>query len=263
METSTPARILVVDDDSAVRRVLQSTLAYEGHVVESAENGLHAVKMARQHPYDLILLDLCMQPLNGIDTLKALHQECSDTVFVILTAHGTIESAIEALRLGAFDYMIKPSTAEAIRARVGEGLAERQRALARQRMLGHIETIRHTLSVLEEEQLSSALTPEPGRIMRSGSLTIDRHQRIAMDGDRVLDLTTTEYNLLVCLVEASPKPVSHRELVNKALGYDLGEVEAREAAKWHVHRLRLKTERDPARPQHLKTVRYRGYFWSG
>ncbi len=102
-----------------------------------------------------------------------------------------------------------------------------------------------------------------GRFLRAGKLVVDKHHRTATFDGRLLELTTTEFNILVCLVESAPKPVSARQIINIALGYDLDDSEAGELAKWHIHQLRQKVEPDPATPVYIKTVRYQGYLWGG
>lgn len=254
-------RILIVDDEQSVRFVLERTLRNQGYLLDAAANGSEAIEKIRRQRYDLLLLDLQMSPVNGIQVLDFLRKENADAVVIILTAHGTMESAVDALRLGAFDYLFKPATPEDIRQRVQDGLAQRQKNLRRQQLLGQIESLRQALVEMDEEL---AAPPDEGkRFVRSGKLVIDQYHRAATLDGRALDLTTTELNLLARLVEAAPRPVAPRQLVNLALGYDAEEAEAGELIKWHIHHLRQKIEPDPSHPRYIKTVRYAGYLWSG
>ncbi len=256
-----PAQILIVDDETSVRFVIERTLRQEGYRLDTAACGEEAVRMIGQTTYDLILLDLYMEPLDGLQVLSELRRAGADTVVIILTAHGSIESAVDALRLGAFDYLMKPAAPETIRQRVREGLQHRQHILRKNQLLTQMEKLRQVLSEIESEEAEVFAAEK--RFLRSGHLVIDRHHRTVTLGDRLLDLTTAEYDFLLCLVEATPKPVSHQDLVRLALNYDSEQSEAREITKWHIYKLRQKIEPDPTQPRYIRTVRYKGYFWSG
>ncbi len=252
-------KILIVDDDPNIRLVLERALRLDGYKLETAENGRAALDKINSTIYDLILLDLNMHPVSGTQVMNYVSQQGQGTVIIILTAHSTIESAVDALRQGAFDYLFKPATPESIRQRVRDGLQHRQQYLQRQRVLSQIEQLKETLAELEPKDKS---LNSPERFLRSGKLVIDRHNLVASLEDHVLDLTTTEFNVLVSLVLAAPNPVSARQLVNQALNYDCEEAEARETIKWHIYHLRKKVEPNPLKPNYIKTVRYRGYLWT-
>jgi DNA-binding response OmpR family regulator len=256
-------RILIVDDEANIRFVLERTLTNQGYILETANNGAEAIEYINKQHYDLILLDLQMEPVNGIQVLRSLRETNAGTVVIILTAHGTIDSAVDALRLGAFDYVFKPAMPETIRQRVQEGLAHRQQLIRRQLLMSQMETLRQTLNDLEKGSGTLSDSEQVSRFIRSGKLVIDRHHRVASLDNSLLDLTTTEFNLLTCLAEAAPKPVAPRQLVRFALGYDVEDSEAGEIAKGHIHHLRQKIETDPSKPRFIKTVRFKGYLWSG
>jgi DNA-binding response OmpR family regulator len=184
-------------------------------------------------------------------------------VVIILTAYSSVESAVEALRLGAFDYLFKPATPDTIRQRVEEGLEQRQQALRHHELLSEIENLHDTFKHLVAENALLTAQGSPQRFVRSGSLVIDRNRNLVTLDGNLLDLTTTEFDFLVCLVKASPELLSPRQLINQALGYDVNETEARDMVKWHIHHLRRKIEPDPAHPRYIRTVRHKGYMWSG
>ena len=256
-------KILIIDDEPNIRFVLERALKHEGYSLDVAANGSEALKKLTKNGahYDLLVLDLQMEPVDGLQVLQAAREQDPDLVVIILTAHGSMESAVEALRLGAFDYLLKPATPETIRQRVREGMQQRQHALQRKNLLSQIDTLRQTLNNLDSNH--DLMTPPPlsTRFINSGDLVIDRHHRQVTMTDKLLDLTTTEFDLLLCLVVASPKPLSPRQLVNRGLGYDCEDQEARDIIKWHIHHLRRKIEPDPAHPHHIKTVRHQGYLW--
>jgi DNA-binding response OmpR family regulator len=236
-------RILIVDDEPGVRLVLEKTLAAEG-----AE-------------YDVLLVDLKMMPVDGMQVIGALRRKGSDAAVIIITAHSTIESAVEALRLGAFDYLFKPAAPGVIRQRVREAILYSRQVTRRSRLLGQMESLRQSLIELEPEAGSIGQAKAPDRFLRSGKLVVDKYHRTAMLEGRVLDLTTAEFDLLQALVESAPQPLAPRELARRALHYDPQEIEARQTVKYHVHQLRRKLGDDPRRPKYIKTVRYKGYFW--
>jgi len=255
--------ILIVDDEPNIRFLLQRSLSQEGYVVNTAADGAEALKKLNKTPYDLLLLDLHMEPIGGLEVLSFAREHDPNLVVIILTAYSSVESAVEALRLGAFDYLFKPATPDTIRQRVGEGLEQRQQALRHHQLLSQIENLHDTFKHLVTENALLTTQGSQQRFVRSGKLVIDRNRNVVTLDGNLLDLTTTEFDFLVCLVKASPELLSPRQLINHALGYDVNETEARDMVKWHIHHLRRKIEPDPAHPRYIRTVRHKGYMWSG
>jgi two-component system OmpR family response regulator len=254
-------RVLIVDDEPGVRFVLEKTLAAEGYQLETAPGGGEAISKLGGADYDVLLLDLKMTPVDGLQVISALRGKGSDAAVIILTAHSTIESAVEALRLGAFDYLFKPAEPEMIRRRVREAVLYSRQVTRRSRLLGQMESIRQSLLELEPEVWPLGQATAPDRFLHSGELVIDKYHRSAVLGGAVVDLTTAEFDLLQALVEAAPEPIAPRELARRALHYDPQEIEARQTVKYHIHQLRRKLGDDPRSPRYIKTVRYKGYFW--
>jgi len=255
--------ILIVDDEANIRFVLERTLSHNGYQIETASNGTEAIQMLEKTQYDLILLDLNMKPVGGIEVLNALRERGCEAAVIILTAHSTIDSAVGALRLGAFDYLYKPATPETIRQRVRDGIRFRQQALHQTNLLRQLEGLRQSLLVPGKEIEEFREVSSPGRFLQVGSLVVDKHHRSATLNGNLLDITTTEYNLLVALAAVAPAPVSAQKLLVSALNYESSESQAREIIKYHIHQLRQKVEPDVANPRYIKTVRYKGYFWCG
>ena len=260
----TAPRILIVDDEPNIRFVLERALQYEGYDLDSAATGAEALqKLAGANPpYDLLLLDLQMEPVDGLQVLQVAKEQDPDLAVIILTAHGSLDSAIEALRLAAFDYLLKPAAPETVRRQVRQGLQQRLQALRRHQLMGQVETFRQVLAEMDDDDSVPPSQSAHARFIRSGSMVIDKHQRQAILDDEPLDLTTAEFDLLLCLIGVAPTPLSPRDLVNCALGYDCEDQEARNTIRWHIHRLRHKLEPDPAHPTYIKTVRHKGYLWS-
>jgi DNA-binding response OmpR family regulator len=252
-------RILIADNTPSVRFVLERTLRREKYLIDLATNGEEAIALIHAHEYDLVLLDLHMEPVDGMQVLNALRKENTNTVVIILTAHGSMESAVEALRLETFDYIFKPATPDVIRERVREGLARRQELLHRQQLAAQIDTIKFALKELEEEESSTSV--EEGRFEHYGEVLIDRHHREIILAEQKLELTSAEFNVLSCLIEAAPIVISPRQLVKEALGYEVQDSEASEIIKVYIHHLRQKIEAITSNYGYIKTIRHQGYLW--
>ena len=128
-QTFTGANLLVVDDEYAARRTLVNLLRHSGYKVTEASNGHSALELITRHRFDLVIVDLKMPDMDGTEVLAQARPLARDTVFIILTAFGTMDSAVAALRHGAFDYLLKPSSLQDIIRSVEAGLAERRRRL--------------------------------------------------------------------------------------------------------------------------------------
>ncbi len=254
-------RILLVDDDKAVCFVLERTLQREKYMIDVAVSGREALEKLATHTYDLILLDLHMEPIHGLDVFKAVREKDRDITVLILTAYGSMETAVQALRLGAFDYLFKPTEPHIIRQRVQAGLAQRQKLIQQQQVANQINQLRQMLNQLEPAPVTAQPKTESW-FVRSASLMIDTHHRIVTRDDHLLDLTTAEFAILLCLVQHAPQVVSPQQLVRRALSYDSDDQTARDIIKYHIHNLRHKVEADPTRPCCIKTVRYKGYMWA-
>ena len=254
-------RILIVDDEPSIRTVLERILRKQ-YQVDTASSGEAAIEKIHRGHYDLILLDLKMDEVSGLDVLDVARKQDPDIIVIILTAYGTLNSAVEALRLGAFDYIFKPAAPDLLRQRVAAGLQRRDQLLQQRTLLAQIAALKETLQSIDIQTTNNE-AQNKDRFLRSGPLIIDRHHRTAVLGDTQLHLTTSELDILTCLVQASPTPLSPRELVRCALGYEASSLEASELIKWHIHRLRKKIEANPKRPVYLKTIRNAGYLWAG
>src|SRR5262249_21205783 len=122
----TTPRILIVDDEPNVRLMFRTTLQPSGYRVGEAEDGVSALEQLGDGPVDLVLLDLQMPRLGGMDGLRRMREHGDETPVIIVTAHGSIPDAVEAMRLGAIDFLSKPVTPEALRRIVGEVIARHE-----------------------------------------------------------------------------------------------------------------------------------------
>jgi DNA-binding response OmpR family regulator len=266
---SDSANILVVDDEQNIRLTLSALLRRVGHTVTTAASGEEAVSLFGSQLFDLMLVDLQMPGINGIQVVEALRGRGLDTEVIVLTGHGSLESAIEGIHQGIFDYMLKTSDPAQIIDRVAAGLADR---LKRQRQNSLINTIGQAVQELagnggslpaaEESHTSGGSTTTPGhdRVLTIGQLHLDTWHQTATLSERSLNLTPTEFRLLLCLAEHSGQMLSYTQLVRCAQGYETSELEAGELIKPHIHHLRQKIEPDPSAPRYLLNVRGKGYI---
>jgi len=118
-------RVLVVDDEESVRFFLLKGLRKEGYEVDAVASGRAAVDRLARAPFDIVLTDIVMPDVTGLDVLRAVHEMDKDAVVILMTAHGSVENAIDALRLGAFDYLTKPFELKELLVRMDRGLARR------------------------------------------------------------------------------------------------------------------------------------------
>ncbi|MFQ3661501.1 MAG: response regulator transcription factor [Chloroflexaceae bacterium] len=277
---SQPAQVLVVDDEQNIRLTLSALLSRAGYVVTAAATGEEAVALFDRQRFDLMLVDLQMPGINGIQVVEALRQRNLDTMVIVLTGHGSLETAIEGMHQGIFDYMLKTSDPEQILERVAAGLAERARRLRQSALISAISAAAQALTgggpVPETlDQLiggaQPAPTPAPApapaasastseRQLTIGQLQLDTWHQTATLGGRSLNLTPTEFRLLLCLAEHAGQMLSYTQLVRCAQGYEASDMEAGELIKPHIHHLRQKIEPDPSTPRYLLNVRGKGYI---
>jgi len=255
------ARLLIVDDEKAMRLSLSEIFKMRGAQVTTAADGREAVELLNEHDYDLMLLDIKMPGMSGIQVLEVAQQVRPGTVVLLLTAHATLDSAIAALRRGAYDYLLKPCEPRALIAGVERGLNKRTEFVRRQSLVGLME---QTVSALKTDPNAPAAPAsvllsgdEP---LRAGNLSIDLKKRLAFLGTQALMLSPTEFAVLSHFVRNHDRAITCNELVREALGYECTEQEARPVARVHVHRLRQKIEQDPDHPHYLRTIRAAGYM---
>ncbi len=124
-QSEVKTRVLVVDDEESVRFFILKGLKKEGYEAEAVASGRAAVDRLARAPFDIVLTDIVMPDVTGLDVLKAVHEMDKDAVVILMTAHGSVENAIDALRLGAFDYLTKPFELKELLVRMERGLARR------------------------------------------------------------------------------------------------------------------------------------------
>lgn len=256
-------RILVVDDENSIRLVVCDALESQGYDVVTAAGSAEALRACEQQEFDLALVDLKMPgPMDGIGLLSVILSRWSQTIIIMMSGYGTLDSAINALRKGATDYITKPASMSQIIESVERGLAKRREDHRHQQLIAQIE---ETLRELKRERASTftAETTEAERFVRTSEITIDRHKRLVVRGDKGIELTATEFDLLDYMARNADRVVTASELVKATQGYELAEIDARPMIRVHIRRLRQKLENDPENPQTIVNVRGKGYRFAG
>lgn len=240
------SNILVVDDEPVARQSLSDILRLEGYNLASAPNGQAAVEYVRMHPVDLMIVDLRMPGMDGLEVVQVVNQIAPDTEVILLTAFGSTETAIQALRLRIHDYLLKPASPAQIIATVKKGLARRS---GRSRVANAI-----TNDVVDEAVVVFNL--------KDGT-TVDLSRRQIKHKSKIEHLTPAEGRLLRILMENEGKVFSHRELVLLVQGYDTSQREAPEILRPLVSRLRHKLDQFPSLSERVVSVRGTGYLYEG
>ena len=224
--------VLVVDDEKPLRDFVRRNLEVRNFKVETASNGLEALAIFNTQPVDLVIMDIMMPHLDGLETTRRIRQS-SLVPIIILTALGEESDKVRAFDMGADDYLTKPFG-------TGELLGRVKAVLRRARWS---ET-----SVVNEQIVRGDITAD-----------LERHE-ISIQG-KLLNLTPTEFNLLVYMMRHAGKALSHRSILQNVWGPEYGE-EA-EYLRVYMGKLRQKIETDPLNPEYLLTERGIGYRFKG
>lgn len=250
----------MVDDEASIRFLLAEELTEQGYEVSTAASGEEALAILQDHAFDLMLLDLRMPGVNGLQVMEAARDLAPDTVVIMLTAHATLDSAIEAMRYGGHDYLLKPSATEEILASVDRGLAKRRRRLREEELIRQMGDIVHQLGDGKfDAREKGRIVRQPSRFLRVGDLLLDREKPGVSLAGKPLDLTPSEFKLLLCLMESRDRTVSFRELAQAIHGPHSEEVRARDAISTHMWRLRRKLKAVAPGKAYIVSVRGQGY----
>jgi len=224
-----PQRILVVDDDPTVGEVVARYLEHAGYAVTVVADGQVALDKALADPPDLVVLDLMLPGLDGLEVFRRLRARFPVPV-VMLTALGDESDRLVGLELGADDYVTKPFSPR--------------------------ELVLRVQSVLRRS--NAVLPPSRGGVLRDGDLVVDVSAHEATRGGQPLGLTVREYDLLVFLLQHPREAFSREELLKRVWGWEYAD---HSTVTVHVRRLREKVEPDPRRPSRVVTVFGIGYRW--
>jgi two-component system, OmpR family, KDP operon response regulator KdpE len=215
----------VVDDEPQIRRVMRTTLSSQGYVITEAKTGEEALELMRKERPDLILLDVNMPGMGGLEACREIRR-ASDAPIIMLTIRNAERDKVAALDAGADDYVVKPFGIEELLARIR--------------------------AALRRFSPADAIPP-----FVSKDLTIDFESRLVNVRGRTVHLTPKEYDVLKYLVGNQGKPLTHRRLLQAVWGPDYGN--ETENLRVVINQLRKKIEADPARPKYILTEPWVGY----
>ena len=219
------SNILVVDDEPQIRRVLRTTLSFRGYAITEAATGEEAVELARKMKPDLILLDVNLPGISGIETFREIRR-LSETPIIMLTVRNTERDKVVALDAGADDYVTKPFGIEELLARVRASLRR------------HAST--DTVPAFQSRELS-----------------VDFESRRVVVGEEEVHLAPKEFEVLRELIVNQGKPVTHRKLLQSVWGPEYGE--ETENLRVVINQLRKKIEKDHSQPKYILTEPWVGY----
>ncbi len=272
-ESDVTARLLVVDDEATLRMSIAEILRRRGYRVHEAGSGHEALALVESGGYDLMVLDVVMPGMSGIEVMRRARQMCPALSIIVLTAHAAVDSAIAAVKADVADYMLKPCNVADLVAAVSRELQERAKRLRRERLLSIVSDAMAALT--ESKELGDAVptllsspdrSPSADDVIRAGPLILDRHKRVAtLEGDpeRSVELTEGEVSILLTLIENPNRVLSCTQLASAALGYEgMDKWTVESVVRSSVFRLRQKIEPQPDAPRLICTVRGRGYYFS-
>jgi DNA-binding response OmpR family regulator len=254
-----------VDDEASLRQTLARILQRAGFEITTAAAGKEALTLLSQQAFDLVYLDIRMPEMNGLDVLKIIHSQFPEVPVILFTAQPDLNSAVEALRRGAMDYLLKPLKPQTVIDRSNAILASKQKERRKRELQRQIDALQAELESLENEELpepgqaSSATAVSDDRFLRRGQLTLDTHTRRVSLNERVINLPPTSFDYLLALARHTPNVVDYQTLVAEAQGYETDAHEAQELTKWHIHHIRQAIEPDAHNPTYLINVRGVGY----
>lgn len=253
------AKILVVDDEEFIRNSLEEILRLEGYEVLAVGNGELALAALQRETIDLMLLDLKMPAMDGMEVMRGALKTSPETRIILLTGHGSLESAIEALRQGAHDYILKPANSSEILSSVARGLAKRAEQQHRRMLLEQLDSSIQRLKDVEGLEAGGVLGQQT--IALEDGVVIDLSRREVWRGNQRVSLTPTEGKLMKVLLENRGRVLTHRELVLLVQGYETSDWEAPEVLRPLVSRLRRKLSVFPGGEGWIVNVRGTGYVF--
>lgn len=226
-------KILIVDDEETIRLTVSAALKKNGFETMTAVDAEQGLRVLGQTNFDVAILDLKLPGrMDGVGLLMEIRARKPDTICIMISAHATLDSAIVALRQGAFDYLLKPFTMSQLVDRVQHALAKRRE-------------------------------PAPVTAGHAPGVHIDPQQRMVTKDGASIMLSATEFDILAYLANNPQRVVSASEVMREVQGYELEEMDARTILRVHVQRIRQKLGDDPENPHLIQNIRSKGYRFMG
>jgi len=253
--------ILIIDDEAALRQTLARILQHAGFEVTTAVYGEQVLSYVQTTNFDMIFMDLRMPGMAGMEVLKLIHASYPNLPVILFTAQPDLTSAVEALRNGATDYLLKPLKPQVLIERAQAIIATQQKENRKREIAQQIEALQAELKSLSTGQTGplQAASLNADRFLKRGALVLDRHKRCLIINEQTVSVPHTSFDYLLVLARHSPNVVNYQTLVAEAQGYQADAREAQELTKWHIHQLRQAIEHDTHSPSYLINVRGTGY----
>lgn len=226
--SSKPTSVLVVDDEFALRNALRKSLTASGFAVEEARNGEEALGAVRQRPFDLVLLDINMPGVGGVEACRRIRGLAPQTGIIMVTVRDAENDKVDALEAGADDYITKPFRLRELMARLR--------------------------AVLRRTQAPDAAQPV---VLTAGDLEIDVERRLLRRAGQQVHLAPKEFELLAFMMQNQGVPLTHARLLRSVWGPEYGN--ELEYLRSYVKMLRKKIEHDPSKPEYILTEPWVGY----
>lgn len=223
-------KILVADDEVSIRQIVEARLKMTGYDVITASDGMEALELIKNENPSLIVLDIMMPKMDGLQVCREVRKNLT-TPIIMLTAKGDVIDRIQALELGADDYVVKPFSPRELEARI--------KAVLRR--------------IVNENTKQS--------VIKVDTLSIDTGKRQVIRGDQKIKLTEMEFNLLELLASNPGRAYSRSEILHQVWGYRINQYSDTRVVDVHVSRLRSKLEKDPSDPELILTARGTGYMF--
>jgi len=250
--------VLLVDDERAKCSVWSEALEKNGYPVSQADNADQARRLLEEQDFGLVLVNLKKNgKVGGMGLLDWLKESRPNTDVIMITSYATMNASIEALRKGAYDYLVSPVNIVEVVSRVDRCMSERKESAERLAMIEQIEA--------KLTQLKQQLLPEGDEwasqehILETPDIIVDRRKRLVVKNGEPIQLSPTEFDMLDYLVSNSERVVSASELIRAVQGYDMDEMDARPIVRVNIRRLRQKIEEETSNPHYIVTVRSKGY----
>ncbi len=223
-------KILVADDEISIRQIVEARLKMAGYEVVTAADGAEAVELVKSEQPNLIVLDIMMPKMDGLQVCREVRKNLT-TPIIMLTAKGDVIDRIQALELGADDYVVKPFSPRELEARI--------KAVLRR--------------IVSDSSKQSTIKVD--------TLSIDTGKRQVLRGEQKIKLTEMEFNLLELLASNPGRAYSRSEILHQVWGYRINQYSDTRVVDVHVSRLRSKLEKDPSDPELILTARGTGYMF--
>jgi DNA-binding response OmpR family regulator len=263
-------RVLVVDDDETLRFSLAQVLQEAGYETVKAKHGLDGLSVLKQDAdFDVILSDVKMKEMDGLQFLAELKTQYPDISVIMMTGHATVDTAVQAMREGAVNYLLKPISRRGLLEGVREAVQLRTEKLQKRSLmeqvvmnlqaLGMYDTALEAMLHKKGPADNGTASAADNRFLQVRDLIIDQYRLVAMLQGKLLELTPTEFEILYCLVQAGGRVVTFEEVAYRLRGVQMERDEARTMLSSHFTNLRSKL-REAGGEDYLMNSRSNGYF---